>query len=103
MTAKHTFRGKGKNAKVPPYSGRFQNRCSPDESLLHTARAKEDCLKRREFDEARTYRKPAPVELLSHPQLAGASISALARAGGYTEAPEYCNYDYPGSLLANWL
>ena len=39
---------------------------------------------------------------LSHPRAAGASISALARAGGYNEAPIYCNCDYPGLLLAGF-
>ena len=39
---------------------------------------------------------------VSHPLSAGASISALARAGGLWGALIYCICDYPGLLLASF-
>ena len=42
------------------------------------------------------------TQLVSHPQLAGATISALARAGGYKGALLYCNCDYPGLVFATF-
>jgi hypothetical protein len=57
-------RKEGRTRRSLPTLADFKTDILPDESLPHTAWAKEHCLEMREFDEARTHRKPAPVELL---------------------------------------